>query len=42
MVVFALAHWLNDLGPVVNVILAVVAALFAIVVDRRVLRRDNL
>ena len=42
VVVFALSHWLSDLGFLVNLVFAVVAGYLAILVGRRVLRRDQL
>jgi len=39
---FTIAHWLSDLGAVVNAAFAVVAALLAIMIGRRVLKRETL
>ncbi|MDP2603663.1 MAG: hypothetical protein Q8S00_13875 [Deltaproteobacteria bacterium] len=41
VVVFTIAHWLTKFGAVVKLIFAVVAALLAIVIGRRVLNRER-
>jgi len=41
-VAFILVDWLSPLGPVVNAVLAAVAAYLTIVVGQRVLGRKNL